>query len=886
MLKFLIDSFTKKYIGKYKQVITRINNIAEGFKELSDEELNHQTKTLQTRFTNGESLDKLLEPAFAVVKEATYRLLGLTMFDVQLIGGIILHKGKIAEMKTGEGKTLVAMLPAYLNALSGEGVHIITVNNYLAKRDSEWVGRIHTFLGLSVGLIQPDMTYKERQINYNCDITYVTNSQLGFDYLKDNMAISKNEIVQRPFSFGIIDEVDSILIDEARTPLIISGPSESSTSQYKVTTELSRLMNKTIDYEVDEKTKSITLTEEGIIFCETYLNVNDIYSLDNPWAQYILNSLRAKELFVKNIHYIIQNNTILIVDEFTGRILKGRRWSDGLHQAIEAKENVTIQQENKTLASITYQNLFLLYKKLSGMTGTAKTEETEFNNIYNLEVITIPTNKPCIRQDFADLVYISEHNKWQAVANECLDMYNLGRPTLVGTSSIEKSEVLANILDEYSIPYKLLNARPENIKKESEIIAQAGRQSSITIATNMAGRGTDIILGGNLEKFAISCIIYYLSQQLDILTTYSSDLTDTQLILDKEVQSALQKISIKYINSHDIKDGKIAIVDLENYVIKAIKEISSSTDTNYLLQYAYKAIYKQYQKLFEEEKKIVLELGGLHVIGTERHESRRIDNQLRGRAGRQGDLGSSRFFLSLEDNLLRVFGGDKLSKIMKALNVEDDTPIESNLISNSLNSAQKKVESYFYSIRKQLLEYDEVLSDQRQAIYSERNRILFSNNCRDSIIEYTETTINEFVSKYESSKYYIKNLSSLIKVVSSIFNITYSFDLRHIDQLNQEKKQDFFHQQAHINYDLQEAYFNKIDIGLIRELEKYYLLQQIDNGWQKHLEHMTCLRDSIGLRGYAQQDPLTEYKRSAFSLFILMISYVRQTVIFLMFNTK
>lgn len=882
MFKFLIDSFTTRHLKKYELTVKAINSLALDLKQLSDHELQDQTEILKRRLQNGENPNDLMTIAFAVIKEASHRLLGITLFDVQLIGGIILHEGKIAEMKTGEGKTLVCMLPAYLNALSGQGVHIITVNDYLAKRDAEWVGKVHKFLKLSVGLIQPDMTYKERLYHYNCDITYVTNSQLGFDYLKDNMAVSKSEIVQRPFHFGIIDEVDSILIDEARTPLIISGPSESPTDKYSIAATLCQSMNKGIDYEVDEKTKNITLTDKGIVFCENYLDICDLYSIDNPWAQYILNSLRAKELFIKNVHYIIQSNTVLIVDEFTGRVMKGRRWSDGLHQAIEAKENITIQQENKILASITYQTLFLLYKKLSGMTGTAKTEETEFNKIYNLEVTTVPTNKPCIRQDFPDLVYRSEYSKWKAVANECLDMYYIGRPTLVGTSSIEKSEILASILDQYSVPYNLLNAKPENIKKESGIIAQAGRQSSITIATNMAGRGTDIILGGNAEKFTISCMVNYLSNQSNILSEHSNNLEYQRFFLNQEIQAALNKFSKLYKNLTNTRT--LSTLDLENCIIKALTEEPSSVYSS--LHHAYKAIYSQCQQRFEEEKLAIVKLGGLHVIGTERHESRRIDNQLRGRSGRQGDPGSSRFFLSLEDNLLRIFGGNALNKLMKVLNVEEDTPIESKLISNSLDSAQKKVESYFYNIRKQLLEYDEVLSDQRQAVYAERSRVLQAKNCRDSIIEYTEITINELVNKYFSPNYYTKDKLFLLRIIQSILNINYNFSSYKVNIHNREQISAFFRQQAHISYDLQEVYLNKIDKGLIRELEKYYLLQQIDNGWQKHLEHMACLRDSISLRGYAQQDPLTEYKRSAFSLFILMISYVRQTVVFLMFNTK
>ena len=880
MFNALIHRFTKRQIIKYQQTVMQINSIAQHMKKLSDDELKYQTTTLKRKFRQGQTLNDLLITAFAVAKEATNRVLGLMMFDVQLVGGIILHEGKIAEMKTGEGKTLVAILPVYLNALSGQSVHIITVNNYLAKRDFEWVGRVHSFLNLSVGLIQSDMTYQDRKKNYNADIVYITNSQLGFDYLKDNMAISQEEIVQGPFYFGIIDEVDSILIDEARTPLIISGPSESSIEQYKVTNILSNIMDKNIYYEVDERTRNITLTDEGIVFCENYLNVTDLYSLDDPWAQYIINSLRAKELFIKNIHYIVQDNSILIVDEFTGRILKGRRWSDGLHQAIEAKENITIQEENKTLASITYQNLFLLYKKLSGMTGTAKTEETELNKIYKLQVVQVPTNKPCIRQDFPDLVYRNEQSKWKAVAGECLDMYHIGRPTLVGTSSIEKSEILASILDEYSIPYNLLNAKPENIRKEAETIAQAGTKSSITIATNMAGRGTDIILGGNLDKLIISFIVLYLSKQSKIVALNEETNTINELFLTVEVCNILDKFSTEFNNLID--NNILSAMDLESYIMRCIKTENVLNDSNKLLRSAYKVIHNDHVFHFAKEKQLIIKLGGLHVIGTERHESRRIDNQLRGRAGRQGDPGSSRFFLSLEDNLLRVFGGDALNKIMEALNVDDQVPIESSLITNSLDSAQKKVESYFYNIRKQLFEYDEVLSDQRQAIYSERKRILLSNNCKDSIIEYTEIIINELINKYLA----VNNNLFLVKMIGSILNITYNFNLYSTGILNQEQIRNFFYRQAHINYDLQEVYLNKIETGLIRELEKYYLLQQIDNGWQKHLEYMTCLRDSVNLRGYAQQDPLIEYKRSAFNLFILMLSYVRQTVIFLIFNTK
>ena len=875
MFQFFKRSFSSQHIVKYRSIAKRIDKMAASLKSLSDVELSDQTKEFKKRLYAGETLDQLMEEAFAVVKEGTYRVLGLMMFEVQLIGGIILHEGKIAEMKTGEGKTLVSVLPTYLNALSGKGVHVVTINDYLAKRDAQWVGKIHQFLGLTVGLIQPEMTYSERKQNYLCDVTYVTNSQLGFDYLRDNMAVSEVEIVQRPLFFGIIDEVDSILIDEARTPLIISGPSEAPTEKYLITTQLSQRLKKNIDYEVDEKTRNITLTDKGILFCEKILNVQDLYDLKNPWAQYILNSLRAKELFIKNTHYIIQNSKIVIVDEFTGRIMEGRRWSDGLHQAIEAKENVVIQKENQTLASITYQNFFLLYEKIAGMTGTAKTEEKELNKIYQLEVIEVPTNKPCIRQDFPDLVYRNEHNKWKAVANECCNMYKMGRPTLVGTNSIEKSELLAKILDKYSIPYNLLNARPENVKRESEIIAQAGRKFSITIATNMAGRGTDIVLGGNIGEFAKSLLVQYLYGEFDLKTKISSGyINDADF---SRVKLVLKDLFQKY-QYHTNNDQ----VSLKNSIIRVIGLNLATAPEDKLLKKAYMRIIDEYQEIFDNEKRQVIQLGGLHVIGTERHESRRIDNQLRGRAGRQGDPGSSRFFLSLEDNLLRIFGGDKIKSFMEMLDLEEDTPLESHLVSRSLNSAQQKVESYFYDIRKQLFEYDEVLNDQRQAIYAERSRILKSNYCRDCIIEYTESTIDEFLQLYQVHNNNMHALATL----KSILNLTNNFKPEYYITLSREQMRKFFYEQANVSYDLQEIYLDKVKPGLIRELEKYYLLQQIDNGWQKHLEQMICLRESISLRSYAQQDPLTEYKNEAFNLFISMVSYVRQTVVFLILNTK
>nr|AOM64569.1 preprotein translocase subunit SecA [Riquetophycus sp.] len=855
MFNFLI----KTQYNKFQSLITETNKLSKVCHRYSNSELEEQTKKLKLKLKNGKNTDSILAEAFATIKEAIRRSLGINIFDVQIWGGIVLHNGKIAEMKTGEGKTLVALLPAYLNALANKSVHIITVNEYLAKRDSDMANRVYKYLNMQVGVVIQNMTPSERKIEYRKDITYITNNELGFDYLRDNMAIDKSDIVQTNFNFAIIDEVDSILIDEARTPLIISGPSESTTKKYIISQDIALELHNKVDYELDEKAKNVSLTEKGILSCEKLLNTNNLYDLDNPWIPYILNALKAKEFFFLNINYIVKNDEIVIVDEFTGRIMEGRRWSDGLHQAIEAKEKIQIQNENQTLASITYQNLFLLYEKLSGMTGTAKTEEAELDKIYKLEVEEIPTNKPCKRKDLHDLVYKKEYNRWMAVAQECYDMHKIGRPILIGTTSVEKSELLAKILDEFQIPYNLLNAKPENIARESEIITQAGRKSAVTISTNMAGRGTDIVLGGNAEMMAKIILNKYINQnQFDNLAS-----------VDAEIYAILQEVDRKLILNSDI--NQILASYESNKVSKHINEI-------------YIKLTKKYTHIFNKEREEVINLGGLHVIGTERHESRRIDNQLKGRSGRQGDPGSSRFFLSLEDNLLRIFGGEKISKLMGQFNIDDNTPIESIILTKSLDSAQKKVESYFYDVRKQLFEYDDVINSQRQAIYAERRRILESNFTRDCIIEYAENTIDETINTY-NKKNSKEKTESIIKI-TNLLNLTEKLNINDILYMENNEIKHFLYEQLRVTYDLRESYLEQLRPGLIRQLEKYYLLQQIDKAWQEHLEKMNLLKESIGWRSYGQQDPLIEYKNEAFNLFINMVTYIRQTVVYLVMRSR
>jgi len=862
MLETIFKNPTQQVLAKYNPQVRQINLIGNKLKTFSDDDLKEKTSELKQRLLAGESKENIVNEAFALVREASDRVLGLRHFDVQLIGGLVLNEGKISEMKTGEGKTLVALLPTFFNALYGKGTHVITVNDYLARRDAESVGQVHTFLGLTVGLIQENMTPQQRKENYNCDVVYVTNNELGFDYLRDNMAYSLDEIVQRPFYYCVIDEVDSILIDEARTPLIISGASEAPTNKYLQTAKLALNLKREIHYIVDEKNQNVTLSSDGVSFCEQALGIIDLYSPTEPWISYVLNSIKAKELFQKNKNYIInENDEIIIVDEFTGRTMVGRRWSDGLHQAVEAKENVPIQEESQTLASISYQNLFLLYEKLSGMTGTAKTEEGEFEKIYNLNVVPVPTNKVIKRKDLSDLIYKNQYIKWRAIAQECLEMYEIGRPVLVGTTTIEKSELLAALLSEYKIPYRLLNARPENVESESEIVAQAGCKNAVTIATNMAGRGTDILLGGNPVFLTNSLIKDFFENNKN-----TSAIKEFDEFLKVNDQELISKISANYREFL-----KQPLAELE-------KQDEPGLDKYLQL---YKAVLNEKQITSKKEGQEIRDFGGLHVIGTERHESRRIDNQLRGRSGRQGDPGSSRFFLCLEDKLLRIFGGDQILNVMQNLGFDDGTPIQSSLLNKSLESAQQKVEAFYYDTRKQVFEYDQALNMQRNGVYAERKRIFDEKNLRDWLIEYAERSLDDLFICLNSSQ----AMEPLVRKLQNLLGLPFC-----IDSLSNEKTTDqylsFLQQQIQITYDLKELEMDTIEPGLLRELEKSFILQQIDFSWMEHLQKIAFLRDSIRWRAYGQKDPLTEYKKEAFNYFTIMLARIRHRVVYFVLRSK
>ncbi len=873
MFQTLFGDPNERKIQEYSQMVNAINKLEGTIQSLSDTDLQNQTNLFIQRLVNKDDINDILTESFSVVREASRRILGLRHFDVQLIGGLILHEGKIAEMRTGEGKTLVAILPSYVNALTGKGVHVVTVNDYLASRDAEYVGQVHKFLGLSVGLIQQTMSQSERRLNYSKDITYTTNSELGFDYLRDNMAVQLQDIVQRPFYFSILDEVDSILIDEARTPLIISGAGETPNIKYIKANLVAQSLFRDKHYDVDEKAKNIVLTEEGVLESEFQLKVTDLYDVQDPWAPYIFNALKAKELFIKDINYIVKDDEVLIVDEFTGRIMVGRRWSDGLHQAIEAKENTVIQNETQTLASITYQNFFLLYPKLSGMTGTAKTEEPELDRIYGLEVTCVPTHKKMIREDLSDLVYKNQYVKWKSIADECLDIYTVGRPILIGTTSVEKSELLASLLEEYGIPHNLLNAKPENLKREAEIIAQAGRKGAVTIATNMAGRGTDILLGGNVNYMARSALKLFLDS---IFFKVPID-----KILDFDLKNLYSFLSLK------IKGPLLSEEELNTYLSIACEKSFTNEPLIILFRAAYKILLEKYNKDIINEREEVIKLGGLHVIGTERHESRRIDNQLRGRSGRQGDPGSSRFFLSLEDNLLRIFGGDRIGKLMDSLKVDDDIPIESILLSKSLESAQKKVEAYYYDARKQLFEYDEVLNYQRQAIYSERRRILESDNLRNWIIQYAETTVLDYFNAYlEKGDFSLEEQDKLLVKIESLLGLPSGINRLFFSEYPVGEMRDALVRYTRISYDLKESQIDLIENGLMRELERSFLLQKIDSAWKEHLQQINTLRENIGWRGYGQKDPLIEYKNEAYNVFLTMTTNIRHSVVYLIFKSQ
>ncbi|PSN17462.1 preprotein translocase subunit SecA [filamentous cyanobacterium CCP5] len=912
MLKNLFGDPNARKLKKYRPDVVEINLLEEEVQPLSDEALAAKTQEFRQRLEKGETLDDILSEAFAVVREASRRVLGMRHFDVQLIGGMVLHDGQIAEMKTGEGKTLVATLPAYLNALEGKGVHIVTVNDYLARRDAEWMGQVHRFLGLTVGLIQQGMSPAERRENYACDITYGTNSEFGFDYLRDNMATSIEDVVQRLFNFCIIDEVDSILVDEARTPLIISGQVERPSEKYERAAEVARELNPEEHYEVDEKARNVLLADEGYIKAEEVLGVQDLFDPKDPWAHYIFNAIKAKELFIKDVNYIVRNDEVVIVDEFTGRVMPGRRWSDGLHQAIEAKEHVDIQPETQTLASITYQNFFLLYPKLSGMTGTAKTEEAEFEKIYDLEVTVIPTNRSLARRDLSDMVYKTEEAKWRAVSEECAQMHEAGRPVLVGTTSVEKSEVLSALLSQRGVPHNLLNAKPENVERESEIVAQAGRQGAVTIATNMAGRGTDIILGGNSDYMARLKVREYLMPRIvkpeedefavtsvpgtkgrsrpegfgsnkKIKTWKASpDIFPTEL--SKETEQALKEVVDMAVKTY----GEQSLPELQAEEKVAIAAEKAPTEDPFIhkLREVYNRVREEYEALTSSEHNQVIENGGLHVIGTERHESRRIDNQLRGRAGRQGDPGSTRFFLSLQDNLLRIFGGDRVAGLMNAFRVEEDMPIESGMLTRSLEGAQKKVETYYYDIRKQVFEYDEVMNNQRRAIYAERRRVLEGQELKEMVIRYAEQTMDDIVTAYINPELPPEEwkLPEMVEKIKEFVYLLADLTPEQLEDLSVGEIRTFLYEQVRIAYDIKEAQVDQMKPGLMRDAERFFILQQIDSLWRDHLQQMDALRETVGLRGYGQKDPLIEYKSEGYELFLDMMTGIRRNVVYTLFQ--
>ncbi|CAK6698556.1 Protein translocase subunit SecA [Cyanobium usitatum str. Tous] len=915
MLKLLLGDPNARKLKRYQPIVSDINLLEEEIAPLSDDELRGLTGEFRQKLEQvaGNAakeralLDELLPQAFAVVREAGKRVLGMRHFDVQLIGGMVLHDGQIAEMKTGEGKTLVATLPAYLNALTGRGVHVVTVNDYLARRDAEWMGQVHRFLGLSVGLIQQEMAPAARRANYACDITYATNSELGFDYLRDNMASDIAEVVQRQPNYCVIDEVDSILIDEARTPLIISGQIERPQEKYRRAAEVAELLERSAelgkdgidpegDYEVDEKQRNVTLTDEGYAKAEQQLGVSDLFNPEDPWAHFIGNALKAKEMFARDVNYIVRNGDAVIVDEFTGRVMPGRRWSDGLHQAIEAKEQLEIQPETQTLASITYQNFFLLYPRLAGMTGTAKTEEVEFEKTYKLEVAIVPTNRVRSRSDWTDQVYKTETAKWRAVALETAEVHKGGRPVLVGTTSVEKSELLSALLAEQEIPHNLLNAKPENVEREAEIVAQAGRAGAVTIATNMAGRGTDIILGGNSDYMARLKLREVLLPKLVRPENEHRPIPSAKAVREARSLGSLYPCSLSEASEQELGalakalvgewgDRQLTLLELEDRIAQAAEKAPSDDPQIQALRDCIAQVKAEYDAVVKQDEQQVREAGGLHVIGTERHESRRVDNQLRGRAGRQGDPGSTRFFLSLEDNLLRIFGGDRVAGLMNAFRVEEDMPIESGMLTRSLEGAQKKVETYYYDIRKQVFEYDEVMNNQRKAVYTERRRVLEGRELKAQVIGYGERTVEDIVEAYVNPELPPEewDLSRLVDKTKEFIYILEDLTPDQLQGLGVEELKAFLQEQLRNAYDIKEGQVEQQRPGLMREAERYFILQQIDTLWREHLQAMDALRESVGLRGYGQKDPLIEYKNEGYDMFLEMMTQMRRNVIYSMF---
>jgi len=858
-------------ISQYQPLVNQINALENNLKTLTDTELRNKTFQLKKQYQEEQDLNSLIAESFAITRETSLRTLGLRHFDVQLIGGLVLNNGKISEMRTGEGKTLVATLPAYLNALTNKGVHIVTVNDYLASRDQISMGQVYRFLGLDTGLIQEDMTSLERQQNYNADITYVTNNEVAFDYLRDNMALNVNQIVLPPFNYCIVDEVDSIFIDEAQVPLIISQPVETCIDKYIVAAEVSEYLEVNIHFKVDEKNRNIILTEQGTTQIEKILQVEDLYNPNDPWIPYILSAIKATALFFRNVHYIVQNNQIVIVDEFTGRIMPDRRWNEGLHQAVEAKEGVPIRQNTETAASITYQNFFLLYPKLSGMTGTAKTSEIEFEKIYNLPVEEIPTARPNLRKDLPDFVYKDSLTKWTAIARECKSIANTKQPILIGTTTVENSEMLGDLLKEYSLAYQLLNAKPENVKRESEIVAQAGEIGGITIATNMAGRGTDIILGGNIT-FKVRKQLY------NILVSYKSQTNFTKLNsifpLPKSINYTSQKF-LSVLNSL-LNDSTFLILSSTG-ILKFLNEIdqiripkiSSQSSIKFLLH----ELIKFEKKKQSIDNKIVKNLGGLYIIGSERNNSRRIDNQLRGRCGRQGDPGTSRFFLSLEDSLFKNFGSSKLQNFMQS-QLLDDLPLESNFLTKSLDAAQKRVEERDYDARKYLFDYDDILNKQRNIVYYERRKLLESESLQETILAYGEQVIKDIIKLLKDSKF-TKN-SLLVEEVFKTGLTNLNDNLNNIDPF---ELKTYLFQEFWLSYEAKVLEFEICQVGLIRAFERTIILYYTDIAWKEHLQKIALLRDAVGWRTYGQRNPLFEFKEEAYNLFQSRNIIIRHLVI-------
>lgn len=839
LFSYLFSSDNARHLKKVNKIAAQVLALEDKYTAMTDSELQATTPLLKSRLQNGETTNDILPDAFALVREAAWRVLNMKHFPVQVVGGIVLHQGRIAEMRTGEGKTLVATLPAYLNALKGEGVHVVTVNEYLATRDAEWMGKVHRFLGLTVGVIVSGMSEEEKRNAYNCDITYATNNELGFDYLRDNMAINKELRMQRKPNFAIVDEVDSILIDEARTPLIISGQGMKSGEMYEKVQAFVKNLKAETDYEIEPKRKTIHLTEQGIAKAEKRFNVENLSDVGNiELNHHINNALKANFVMLLDENYIVKDDEVLIVDEFTGRVMQGRRYSDGLHQAIEAKENVKVKDENKTLATVTLQNYFRLYKKLSGMTGTAKTEEIEFNNIYGLDVVTIPTNLPSQRVDEPDIIYMNVPGKIRAIIAEIKRYHELGRPVLVGTITIEKSEEISKALKKEKVPHTVLNAK--NHEQESEIVAQAGRKGAVTIATNMAGRGTDILLGGNPEF-----------------------------------------MTKKQMREEGYSDAQISFA--------TSFQTTGMSDEMVGVRERYKSLFHDFKLITDQEKAEVAALGGLHIIGTERHESRRIDNQLRGRAGRQGDPGSSVFFISLEDDLARRFGGEKMQKIASFFKVDEDTPFQLKMLSKQIELAQKSIEAQNYATRKQLIEFDDVMNKQRNIIYTERNRVLDGVDVHEEIKNYYPDLVKGIVFGYldEDKPYYEWDLKTLnVQLEQRLFPRGTNFvteamvedcDIHEVA----EKVLENVLARYEKNTELAKSF--NFDFS---QFERYVLLKIVDQQWMDHIDQMNILKNEIGLRGYGQHNPVDAYKQEGFEMFDAMVERIREDTATILLNVN